>query len=74
VVDLGNGVLRAPVGPEAVGDRLKVGPKIGSRTSFSAACTTRSVTVGMPNARSFPLALGIITRRTGAGVKVRDRS
>jgi len=24
-VDLGNGVLRAPVGPEAVGDRLKVG-------------------------------------------------
>jgi hypothetical protein len=74
VVDLGNRVLRAPVGPEPVETGAKSASKIGSRTNFSAACTTRSITVGMPNARSFPLALGIITCRTGAGVKVRDRS
>ena len=75
VVDLSDRVLRAPV---RAGTRRRHGwksaSKIGSSTSFSAACTTRSVTVGMPNARSFPLALGIITCRTGAGVNVRDRS
>ena len=50
----------------------KSASKMGSNTSFKAACTTRSVTVGMPNARSFPLALGIITCRTGTGWNARD--
>ena len=47
---------------------MKSASKMGSRTSFKAACTTRSVTVGMPNLRSLPLALGIITCRTGTGL------
>ena len=36
----------------------KSASKIGSSTSFSAACTTRSVTVGMPSAAQFPARLG----------------
>lgn len=50
----------------------KSASKMGSSTSFKAACTTRSVTVGIPNLRSLPLAFGIITCRTGTGWKVRD--
>ena len=34
------------------------GSKIGSSTSFSAARATRSLAVGMPRRRSFPLVLG----------------
>jgi hypothetical protein len=40
---------------------------MGSSTSLSAAWTTRSCTVGIPSLRSLPLALGIITCRTGTG-------
>ena len=42
---------------------------MGSSTSFSAACTTRSATVGMPSLRIFPLppGLGIMRSRTGIG-------
>ncbi len=38
----------------------------GSITSFTAICTTRSLTVGMPNGRRRPgcPGLGIRTRRT----------
>ena len=50
----------------------KSASKMGSITSFKAACTTRSATVGMPRLRSFPLALGIITCRTSTGLKVRS--
>lgn len=39
-------------------EELKPGSKIGSSTSFSAAWTTRSLAVGMPRRRSFPLVLG----------------
>lgn len=45
--------------------------KTGSSTSFKAAWTTRSATVGMPRLRSFPLGLGVITCRTSTGWKVR---
>src|SRR5215216_5689044 len=44
---------------------------MGSSTNFSAACTTRSVTVGMPSRRSLPLGLGIITCRTATGWNTR---
>jgi hypothetical protein len=47
---------------------------MGSSTNFSAACTTRSVTVGMPSRRSFPFGLGIITCRTATGWNIRDFS
>src|ERR1035441_2244229 len=40
---------------------------MGSSTSFRDAWTTRSVTVGIPSLRSFPLFFGIITCRTGTG-------
>ena len=46
---------------------LKSASKIGSSTSFRAACTTRSRAVGMPSRRSLPVALGIIRSRTGSG-------
>ncbi len=45
----------------------KSASQIGSSTSFSAACTTRSRTVGMPSRRSLPLAFGIIRSRTAKG-------
>ena len=45
----------------------KSASKMASRTSFSAACTTRSRTVGIPSRRGLPLALGIIRCRTGSG-------
>ena len=52
----------------------KCASKMGSRTSLSAACTIRSVTVGMPSFRNFPDALGIITCRTGTGRNSPDLS
>ena len=45
----------------------KSSSKMGSSTILSAACTTRSRTVGMPSRRNLPLALGIILSRTGWG-------
>jgi hypothetical protein len=42
--------------------------KIGSRTIFTAACTTRSATVGIDNGRcSDEPGLGIKTRRAASG-------
>src|SRR6266851_579001 len=46
---------------------LKSASKIGSSTSFRLAWTTRSVMVGIPSLRSFPLFFGISTRRTSTG-------
>jgi hypothetical protein len=41
---------------------------MGSMTILTAACTTRSVTVGIPNGRFSALpGLGIHTRLTGLG-------
>ena len=48
--------------------------KIGSRTAFRLAWTTRSATVGIPSSRSFPLALGIVTCRTSTGPNSPDFS
>jgi len=45
----------------------KSASKMGSSTSFSAACTTRSAAVGMPSRRTLPFAFGIRCSRTGAG-------
>jgi hypothetical protein len=45
----------------------KSASRIGSSTSFRAACTTRSRTVGMPSRRLLPPGLGIIRSRTGKG-------
>ena len=44
---------------------------MGSSTSLSAACTTRSRTVGMPSRRRLPPGLGIIRSRTGTGRNAR---
>jgi hypothetical protein len=43
----------------------KSASKIGSMTSFTAICATRSRNVGIPSGRRLPSAFGIITRRTG---------
>src|SRR5450631_1710282 len=51
---------------------LKSASKIGSSTSFRLAWTTRSARVGIPSFRSFPLLLGIRTRRTSTGRKEPD--
>ncbi len=48
-------------------EALKPASKIGSMTSFTAICATRSFTVGMPSGRSFPSALGMYRRSTGGG-------
>jgi hypothetical protein len=45
----------------------KSASKIGSSTSLSAACTTRSATVGIPSRRLLPPGLGISRSRTGRG-------
>jgi hypothetical protein len=71
VVDLGDRVLGAPVRAKPVRARLEPASKMGSSTNFSAACTTRSVTVGMPSRRSLPFDLGIITCRTATGWNIR---
>jgi hypothetical protein len=49
----------------------KSASKIGSSTSLSAACTTRSVTVGMPSRRLLPPGLGINRSRAGRGRNLR---
>src|SRR6266849_1822869 len=53
---------------------LKSASKIGSSTSFRLAWTTRSVMVGIPSLRSFPLFFGISTRRTSTGPNSPDFS
>jgi hypothetical protein len=45
---------------------------MGSSTSFSEACTTRSATVAIPRRRSLPFAFGIVTSRTGSGRNTRS--
>src|SRR6266516_438529 len=45
----------------------KSASKIGSSTTFAAARTTRSRTVGMPSGRRLPSAFRISTRRPGRG-------
>ena len=47
---------------------MKSASNNGSITNFTAICTTRSFTVGMPNGRVFPgcPGLGMWTRRTNA--------
>jgi len=51
---------------------LKSASKIGSSTSLRAACTVRSLAVGMPSLRRLALpGLGIIRSRTGIGVNNR---
>ena len=46
---------------------LKSASKIGSITSFAAACTTRSRTVGIPSGRFVPSGFGMYCRLTGRG-------
>jgi len=59
---------RAPrLGRNPYEEGWKPASKMGSSTSLSAACTTRSRTVAMPSRRSLPLALGIIRSRTRDG-------
>ncbi len=41
--------------------------KIGSITNFTAPCTIRSFTIGIPSGRCLPPGLGISTRRSGWG-------
>jgi hypothetical protein len=54
---------------------MKSASKIGSSTSFREACTTRSVTVGIPSRRRLRVpGFGIIRSLTGNGANVRDRS
>lgn len=55
---------------EPVEHGWKSASKIGSRTSFKLACTTRSRTEGMPKRRSLPDAFGIICSLTGSGSKL----
>src|SRR4051812_17069515 len=43
------------------------GSRIGSMRSLTAVCATRSATVGTPNFRTPPVALGISTCFTGGG-------
>ena len=50
-------------------DSLNSGSKIGCNTCSKACCSSRSITVGMPNCRLSPFGLGISTRRTGLGVQ-----
>ncbi|HYZ08326.1 MAG TPA: hypothetical protein VE709_06980 [Pseudonocardiaceae bacterium] len=52
----------------------KSASKIGSNTSFAAACATRSRTVGMPSGRLPPSGFGMSTRLAGAGRYVPARS
>jgi hypothetical protein len=66
-VDLSDRVMGSPPGPESVGDGRKSASKICSSTILRDCCTTRSVTVGVPNGRDFPPGFGINTRRTGEG-------
>ena len=40
---------------------------MGSSTNTAAACTTRSLTVGIPRGQTLPSPLGMYTRRTGLG-------
>ena len=56
-MDLGDSVHRPATRAEAVGTRPEVPPKIGSNTSFRAAWTTLSRTVGIPSRRSLPPAI-----------------
>ena len=51
-------VLGAAPRPEPVTRPEKSASKIGSNTSFSDACTTRSATVGIPSLRTLPLGFG----------------
>ena len=67
VVDLGDRVVRPPIGAEPIRARLEIRLENGSSTSFRLAWTTRSVMVGIPRRRSLPFALGIITCRTSTG-------
>ena len=46
---------------------MKSASKIGSSTSFNAACTTRSAVVGIPSRRILPDAFGIVFSRTRCG-------
>ncbi len=66
--------MRAPPRPKSVArlaeHRLpKPGSKIGVKTCSNACCSSRSITVGMPNSRWPPCGLGFSTRRTGLGVQ-----
>jgi hypothetical protein len=70
-VDLGDRVLYPAFGAKAVAARLKSASKIGSSSSLSAACTTRSATVAIPSRRTFPPRLGIRRSRTGRGANLR---
>ena len=45
----------------------KSASKMGSNTSVTAICTTRSRTVGIPSGRRRPSAFGMYRRRTGGG-------
>jgi hypothetical protein len=75
VMNLGHRVLRAPVRTNPYEQGLKSASKMGSSTSFRLAWTTRSVMVGIPSFRNFPvLPLGIITRRTATGRNTLDLS
>ena len=53
-------IVRRPPGRNPCEQSSKSASKIGSRISNTAACTTRSRTVGMPNGRSFSIGLGDI--------------
>src|SRR5262249_10646079 len=39
----------------------------GSKTTSAAVCTTRSLTIGIPNGLCLPSGLGMYTRRTACG-------
>ena len=64
-----DGLVGRALGPKPIAGRQEVGLKIGSKTNFAAAMTTRSRTVGMPSGRVVPgwPGLGMWTRRSGAG-------
>jgi hypothetical protein len=65
-VNLGDGVLARRLGRKPYEDGWKSASKIGSSTSFSAACSTRSIAAGMPRRRVLPLAFGIIVSRAAS--------
>ena len=58
-------LMRRPPGRNPNDESRKSASKIGSNTSITAICTTRSLTVGMPSGRCRPSGLGMYTRFTG---------
>lgn len=74
MVNLSDGVLGAPVGPEPIGVRVEPRLENGLQHQLQAGLNEAIRMVGIPNRRFLPPGLGIIRSRAGTGRYVRALS